>query len=155
MKISEFLYALSGLESLTITNENGQPIASHIHVTEVGQTTKNYIDCGGTVREDKCISMQLWLAEDVNHRLSPQKLASIILQAANLWNQEDLPIEMEYQENTIGRYDLSFSNGVFKLLTKQTACLAPDQCGIPQEKVKLNLSEINPATTCKPVSGCC
>jgi hypothetical protein len=99
--------------------------------------------------------MQLWLAEDVDHRLSPQKLASIILQAANLWNQEDLPIEMEYQENTIGRYDLSFSNGVFKLLTKQTACLAPDQCGIPQEKVKLNLSEINPTTTCKPGSGCC
>ena len=155
MKISEFLYALSGLESLVITYENGQPIPAHFHVTEVGQTTKNYIDCGGTVREDKCISMQLWLAEDVDHRLSPQKLASIILQAANLWNQEDLPIEMEYQENTIGRYDLSFSNGVFKLLTKQTACLAPDQCGIPQEKVKLNLSEINPATTCKPGSGCC
>jgi hypothetical protein len=155
MKISEFLYALSGLESLTITNENGKPIPAHFHVTEVGQTTKIYIDCGGTVREDKCISMQLWLAEDVDHRLSPQKLASIILQAANLWNQEDLPIEIEYQENTIGRYELSFSNGVFKLLTKQTACLAPDQCGIPQEKVKLNLSEINPATTCKPGSGCC
>jgi len=155
MKISEFLYALSGLESLVIANENGQPIPAHFHVTEVGQTTKNYIDCGGTVREDKCISIQLWLAEDVDHRLSPQKLASIILQAANLWNQEDLPIEMEYQENTIGRYDLSFSNGVFKLMTKQTACLAPDQCGVPQEKVKLNLSEIKPATTCKPGSGCC
>ena len=155
MKISEFLYALSGLESLVITNENGQPIPANFHVTEVGQTTKNYIDCGGTVRDDKCISMQLWVADDVNHRLSPQKLASIILQAANLWNQEDLPIEMEYQENTIGRYDLSFSNGVFKLMTKQTACLAPDQCGIPQEKVKLNLSEINPTTTCKPGSGCC
>lgn len=155
MKISEFIYALSGLESLVITNENGQPIPAHFHVTEVAQTTKNYIDCGGTVREDKCISMQLWLAEDVDHRLSPQKLASIILQAATLWNQEDLPIEMEYQENTIGRYDLSLNNGVFKLLTKQTACLAPDQCGVPQEKVKLNLSEINLATTCKPGSGCC
>ena len=155
MKISEFLYALSGLESLVITNENGQPIPANFHVTEVGQTTKNYIDCGGTVREDKCISMQLWVADDVDHRLAPQKLASIILQAANLWNQEDLPIEMEYQENTIGRYDLSLSNGVFKLMTKQTACLAPDQCGIPEEKVKLNLSEINPTTTCKPGSGCC
>ena len=43
MKISEFLYALSGLESLVITNENGQPIPAHFHVTEVGQTTKNYI----------------------------------------------------------------------------------------------------------------
>ena len=155
MKISEFLYALSGLESLVITNENGQPIPAHFHVTEVGQTTKNYIDCGGTVREDKCISMQLWVADDVNHRLSPQKLAGIILQSANLWKQEDLPIEMEYQEGTIGRYDVSFSNGKFMLCTKQTACLAPDQCGIPQEKVKLNLSEIKPATTCKPGSGCC
>jgi hypothetical protein len=154
MKISEFLYALSGLESLVITNENGQPIPAHFHVTEVGQTTKNYIDCGGTVREDKCISMQLWLAEDVDHRLSPQKLASIILQAANLWNQEDLPIEMEYQENTIGRYDLSLNNGVFKLLTKQTACLAPDQCGIPDAKQKVQLSELT-STTCKPGSGCC
>jgi hypothetical protein len=154
MKISEFLYALSGLESLVITNENGQPIPAHFHVTEVGQTTKNYIDCGGTVREDKCISMQLWLAEDVDHRLSPQKLAAIILQSANLWNQEDLPIEMEYQEGTIGRYDVSFANGKFMLCSKQTACLAPDQCGVPDAKQKVQLSEIT-TTTCKPGSGCC
>ncbi|MEN9331052.1 MAG: hypothetical protein RLZZ94_142 [Bacteroidota bacterium] len=154
MKISEFLYALSGLQSLVITNENGQPIPAHFHVTEVGQTRKNYIDCGGTMREDKCISMQLWVAEDVDHRLSPQKLATIILQSANLWNQEDLPIEMEYQENTIGRYNVAFSNGTFQLISKQTACLAPDQCGIPQEKTKVKLSELN-TTTCKPGSGCC
>ena len=154
MKISEFLYALSGLESLVITNEIGQPIPAHFHVTEVGQTTKNYIDCGGTVREDKCISMQLWLAEDVDHRLSPQKLAGIILQSANLWKQEDLPIEMEYQEGTIGRYDVSFSNGKFMLCSKQTACLAPDQCGVPQAKPIVQLSEIT-TTTCKPGSGCC
>ena len=154
MKISEFLYALSGLESLVITNENGQPIPAHFHVTEVGQTTKNHIDCGGTVREDKCISMQLWVADDVNHRLSPQKLAGIILQSANLWKQEDLPIEMEYQENTIGRYDVSFSDGKFILCSKQTACLAPDQCGVPEAKQKVKLSELTP-TTCKPGSGCC
>ena len=154
MKISEFLYALSGIESLVITNEKGQPIPAHFHVTEVGQTTKNYIDCGGTVREDKCISMQLWVADDVDHRLSPQKLAAIILQSAHLWNQEDLPIEMEYQESTIGRYDVSFANGKFMLCIKQTSCLAPDQCGIPQEKTKVNLSELN-TKTCKPGSGCC
>ena len=154
MKISEFLYALSGLESLVITNENGQPIPSHFHVTEVGQTIKNYIDCGGTVREDKCISMQLWVADDINHRLSPQKLAGIILQSANLWKQEDLPIEIEYQEGTIGRYDVSFSNGKFMLCSKQTACLAPDQCGVPEAKQKVKLSELTP-TTCKPGSGCC
>ena len=154
MKISEFLYALSGLESLIITNENGQSIPAHFHVTEVGQTTKNYIDCGSTVREDKCISMQLWVADDINHRLSPQKLAGIILQSANLWKQEDLPIEMEYQEGTIGRYDVSFSNGKFMLCSKQTACLAPDQCGVPEAKQKVKLSELTP-TTCKPGSGCC
>ena len=154
MKISEFLYALSGLESLVITNENGQPIPAHFHVTEVGQTTKNYIDCGETVREDKCISMQLWVADDINHRLSPQKLAGIILQSANLCKQEDLPIEMEYQEGTIGRYDVSFSNGKFMLCSKQTACLAPDQCGVPEAKQKVKLSELTP-TTCKPGSGCC
>ena len=154
MKISEFLYALSGVESLVITNENGQPIPAHFHVTEVGQTTKNYIDCGGTVREDKCISMQLWVADDVDHRLSSQKLASIILQSANLWNQEDLPVEMEFQESTIGRYDVSFANGKFMLCAKQTACLAPDQCGVTEAKKKVQLSELT-ATTCKPGSGCC
>jgi hypothetical protein len=42
---------------------------------------------------------------------------------------------VEYQAETIGKYDLGF-NGKILLLNKQTACLAEDACGIPQEKQK-------------------
>jgi hypothetical protein len=38
------------------------------------------------------------------------------------------------------------------LQNKFTACLAEDSCGIPPQKQRVRLSEIN---SCKPGSGCC
>ena len=65
----------------------------------------------------------------------------------------NLELEVEYQQNTVGRYKLAFDGAVFQLINTQTACLAPDQCGIPQEKprVRLSASGVN----CSPNSGCC
>ena len=37
--------------------------------------------------------------------------------------------------------------------TKQTDCLAKDNCGIPAQKPKLKLSEVQ--ACCTPESGCC
>ncbi|MCK0192032.1 DUF6428 family protein [Arenibacter sp. F20364] len=39
--------------------------------------------------------------------------------------------------------------------TKQTDCLAKDQCGIPAEISKKNLSEVQTTNACAPGSGCC
>ena len=67
---------------------------------------------------------------------------------------EDAEIEVEYQSETVGKYDLNFNGNHFVLKNKQTACLASDACGIPAEKQKVKLSELNNAC-CTPNSGCC
>lgn len=70
---------------------------------------------------------------------------------------EDFEIEVEYQNTTIGKYDLGFNGKDFLLLNKTTACLAQDQCGIPSEKPKLKLTQLNPdeASSCTPGGNCC
>jgi hypothetical protein len=55
---------------------------------------------------------------------------------------EDFDIEVEYQSDTIGKYDLEFNGKTFILKSKTTACLAQDACGIPSEKEKNNLIEL-------------
>jgi hypothetical protein len=62
---------------------------------------------------------------------------------------------VEYQDKTIGKYDLGFNGENFELLNKQTACLAQDQCGIPSEKQKVRLSDVNKDSCCTPGGSCC
>ena len=52
---------------------------------------------------------------------------------------------------------LDFDGENFILTTKKTDCLAKDNCGIPAEKSKVALSELNKkaASCCAPDSGCC
>ncbi|MGL6126983.1 DUF6428 family protein, partial [Chryseobacterium artocarpi] len=70
---------------------------------------------------------------------------------------EDDEIEVEYQNTTIGKFDLEFNGKNFVLKNKTTACLAQDACGIPTEKQRVNLSELsnNQTSCCIPNSGCC
>ena len=132
-------------------------VPQHFHVTEVGQVTKHFIDCGGTVRNEKTVSFQLWQAGDTDHRLEPQKLAKIIALSENVLGVEDAEIEVEYQSDTIGKYGLEFNGQHFTLTAKQTACLANDKCGIPPEKLKVNLAELSnkKQACCTPGGGCC
>ena len=74
MKLSALKPLLTNLESVTFILPNGSLVPPHFHVTEVGQTLKKFIDCGGEVREEKVINFQLWEANDFDHRLAPQKL---------------------------------------------------------------------------------
>ena len=55
---------------------------------------------------------------------------------------EDLPIEVEYQGETIGKYGLSFNGQKFILVSQQTNCLAQDKCGIPPVKKKISLADL-------------
>ena len=130
-------------------------VPKHFHVTEVGKISKHFIDCGGTVRTENVINFQLWEANDYDHRLHPEKLVNIIELSENVLKLDDLEIEVEYQGSTIGKYNLGFNGKNFLLLNKQTDCLAKDACGIPTEKPKLKLSELETTNTCAPGSGCC
>ena len=143
MKLSEIKQVLPALENVVFELENGQAVPEHFHVTEVGIITKHFIDCGGTIRNEKVANFQLWDANDFEHRLKPAKLLNIIKLSEEKLGMEDLEIEVEYQAETIGKYDLGYNGKNFVLVAKQTACLASDSCGIPQEKLKVNLSEMN------------
>ncbi len=155
MKLSEIKNILQTAETVNFELDNGAKVPEHFHVTEVGVVTKNFIDCGGTVRKEKVANFQLWDAHDFDHRLKPQKLLAIIALSEKTLGMEDLDIEVEYQNETIGKYDLSFNGNNFVLLAKTTNCLAPDKCGIPQEKLRINLQELKSSNACTPGGGCC
>ncbi|OAB76005.1 DUF6428 family protein [Cochleicola gelatinilyticus] len=155
MKLSEIKQYLTQLETIAFQLPNGELVPNHFHVTEVGKITKNFIDCGGTVRKEEVVNFQLWNANDYDHRLHPEKLLHIISLSEEVLGIEDLEIEVEYQGDTIGKFGLDFDGTNFLLTVKQTDCLAKEQCGLPAEKPKVKLSELNTANTCAPNSGCC
>ncbi|SEC28063.1 hypothetical protein SAMN05192540_2790 [Maribacter dokdonensis] len=155
MKLSEVKKHLAALETIAFQLPNGELVPNHFHVTEVGKITKNFIDCGGTVRNEEVVNFQLWNADDYDHRLHPEKLIHIIELSEKVLGIEDLEIEVEYQGNTIEKFGLDFDGTNFRLTSKQTDCLAKDNCGIQAEKPKLNLSEINNEPCCSPDGNCC
>jgi len=158
MKLSDFKKDLSTLDALTFIQPNGKIVPAHFHITEAGLTTKHFIDCGGTIREEKAVNFQLWEANDFEHRLTANKLAGIIEMSEKALNMGDYEIEVEYQTETIGRYGLDFDGANFVLTSKKTDCLAKENCGVPKEKQKLNLSELKEeeaSPCCSPSSGCC
>lgn len=155
MKLSAFKTQLEGMQQLSFIQPNGSPVPAHFHITEAGVTTKHFIDCGGIERTERYVSFQLWVADDVQHRLAPSKLVGIIEKASTIIGTEDPEVEVEYQGVTIGRFGLDAEYGQFILTPKVTNCLAPDRCGIPASKPKVKLSEISSSSCYTPGSGCC
>ncbi len=157
MTLEQIKEILPTLENVEFQLENGTFVPEHFHVTEVGQINKKFIDCGGVIREESVVNFQLWNADDYEHRLKPGKLLSIIKLSEEKLGIENNEIEVEYQSDTIGKYDLDFNGKIFVLKSKTTACLAQDACGIPSEKEKRNLSElkVNNGNSCTPGGGCC
>ena len=155
MKLSAIKSQLEGLPQVNFILPDGNQVPAHFHVTEVGQVSKKYIDCGGTLREESKVTFQLWEDGDVDHRLAASKLLNIIDLAERLLSIPDLEVEVEYQGDTIGRYGLDFNGTDFLLTATQTDCLAKDKCGIPMEKPKIRLSSIAQGPVCTPNSGCC
>jgi hypothetical protein len=146
MKLSEIKTILNTAASVNFELENGTKVPEHFHVTEIGVITKHFIDCGGKVRKKKVANFQLWDANDFEHRLKPQKLMNIISLSEKVLGMEDSEIEVEYQTDTIGKYNLGFNGTNFILLSKKTACLAQEQCGVIENKKD---------ACCTPGGGCC
>ena len=154
MKLSEIKTALNYLSRVEFVLPDGQSVPEHFHVTEVGVIHKNFIDCGGTIRAERVINFQLFTATDYDHRLSAEKLKSIIELSEQKLSLEDADLEIEFQGRTIEKYGLAFINGRFQLVPKQTDCLAKDACGIPATKTTLNSLSVT-TKSCTPGSGCC
>ena len=157
MKLSEFKEILKTKIEIAFELPNGELVPRHFHVTEVGQVEKFFIDCGGTIRKERRVNFQLWEANDYDHRLHPNKLVDIIELSENKLQLIDEEKEVEYQGETIGKYFLEHKGGNFLLTPTVTDCLAKDKCGVPQEKIKVSLSELSNegSNSCTPGSGCC
>jgi hypothetical protein len=157
MKLSQIKSELKKLPTIAFKLPNGKLVPNHFHVTEVGKVTKHFIDCGGTVRNEEVANCQLWEAHDYDHRLHPEKLVHIIELSEKTLQLDDLEIEVEYQmQDTIGKFSLEYDGTYFLLTSKNTNCLAHDKCGIPQEKLKVKLSEGKTTLTCcTPESSFC
>ena len=148
MKLSDVKAALATVNQVQFKLPDGTYLPPHFHVTEVGLVTKHFIDCGGTERTERVINFQLWSADDYDHRLAPQKFLKILDISKKIIGEEDLPIEVEYQQSTIGKFGLEFDGADFILTSRQTACLAEDACGIPQKTMVAQSS-------CCGTGGCC
>ena len=59
MKLSKFINHLESMKDLKFVLENGTVVPKHFHVTELGLSSKHFIDCGGTVRKEEKIIFQL------------------------------------------------------------------------------------------------
>jgi len=153
MLISAFKQTLSELDTLKFQLPNGEFVPAHFHITEVGNITRNFIDCGGVQRQENKLNLQLWVASDTDHRLKTTNLLNILQLAEKQLGNSNVEVEVEYQQSTIGRYKLAFDGAVFQLINTQTACLAPNQCGIPQEKPRVRVTANG--LSCNPNSGCC
>lgn len=150
MKMSEMKKSLANIKAINFKLPDGTYVPSHFHVTEVGLVTKHFIDCGGVERKETVANFQLWEAGDYDHKLAPQKFLHILNLSKKVLGDEDLAIEVEYQQNTIGKFGLEFDGKDFLLTLKQTACLAQDACGIPPAQQKKQAS-----SCCTPSGGCC
>ena len=78
MTLHELKIQLKQQKSLAFELPNGSLVPSHFHITEVGKITKNFIDCGGVIRKEEVINLQLWEANDYDHRLHSEKMLQII-----------------------------------------------------------------------------
>lgn len=131
MKIQTFLQELASMNELSWVFPDGTFVPAHAHVTEVALMTRLFVDCGGTQRMERRIQLQLWVANDVDHRLAPSKLARIIQDAEAWLEWENHEVEVEFQGHTIERYGVELQGGALILVPLHTNCLAPDRCGIP------------------------
>lgn len=159
MNLIQLKQHLHSLDQPVFTLPDQTVVPLHYHITEAALVNKNFIDCGGTLREEKTITLQVWVANDTNHRLTSVKLMQILNTFEKHFGiHPEMEVELEYQSETIGRYALEGNSTGFQLLSKFTDCLASDHCGIPDTKTKVNMADIGNSKSnvcCTPGGGCC
>jgi hypothetical protein len=143
MKVSQFFKYLDAISddcSIIFKTPNCKLLPLHFHITEAATVNKKFVDCGGVEREDSYASIQLWTADDYNHRITSGKLRKIILNHL-VSTDNDMELLLECDDNSLTTYTIESSEligktVVFLLGKKTTQCLAPDKCGVKVEAKK-------------------
>jgi len=157
MTTQEFLDLLRANPDSTINFvlPDGSHVPPHYHITEVGLATKTFIDCGGKNHEASACLLQLWIADDVDHRLIASKLLSIFDRSEGLISDLSTPIEFEHEAPVLTQLPVDEASVVdgtitLKLMYKHTDCLAKDTC-MPD----FSLPPLPGQNACAPGTGCC
>jgi len=144
MHLSEFKTTLSQHPDklLQFALPTGTKIPPHAHITEVARVEKHFIDCGGTVRKESTCRMQIWFADDTQHRISAQKFLKVLDKAATVLGAEDLVIDFEYEAPFIAQFPVTSiepegNSLIVQLGIRNTDCLAKDIC-VPPAKSSTN-----------------
>ena len=132
---------------LQLPDERAIPVS--FHITEVGLVTKSFIDCGGKIHNVQTCQLQVWLGSDSDHRIEAGKMADILKVAQKIVPDDNLDLEIEYEDQMISQYPVAdtFINDeavTLLLTTKHTDCLAKELC----------LTPANEASCCG-TTGCC
>ena len=145
MKLGELkpLLARNPELSVRFRFENGEPIPSHAHVTEVARIDKQFVDCGGTFRTQSLCRLQTWVSDDYNHRLKAGVLLKILDKGASFLQTEDIEVDVEHELEYITQSPISSagpddSEMVIQLESRHTDCLAKEKCCAPTPKYDLN-----------------
>jgi hypothetical protein len=135
MKLTEFKSQLARHPGLPLrfVLPDGTKVAAHAHVTEVARIEKRFIDCGGTFRADAFCRLQLWVADDVEHRLRAEKLLAILEKAAGVLQGDELDVDIEHELQFITQFPLATIEAspeelLLQLTVRHADCLAKDRC---------------------------
>ncbi len=131
----------------------GTLLSPHVHVTEVARIDKKFVDCGGTLRTDSSCRLQIYQADDTEHRITAAKLAQILAKGASSLGTTALPVDIELEAPFLSVFPviaqrLEATQVIFTLGMRHTACLAEDVCFPDSLRAKATNS-------CTPGSGCC
>jgi len=159
MKLAEFKKFLGQNlgKNIQFILPTGTKIPAHAHVTDIARIEKRFIDCGGVFRTEILCRLQVWFADDTDHRVGAKMLHKILDKSATFLETEDLDVDVEYEAPFISQFPISSVEPggdvlVVRLGIKHTACLAEDKCLPPS----LNQQPISftPIPTLQP-SKCC
>lgn len=157
MTISHFLDLLRAHpgHTLRFSTPDGWQVPAHFHITELGHLAKSFIDCGGKRHTINSCLLQVWVADDVEHRLKAAKLLTIFERAEGLLLDPDLPVEIEVEAPVLTQLPITdWENQgqslVFHTERKHTDCLAKEVC-LPD----FSLPSIPGENKCRPGTGCC
>ena len=159
MNLSEFKTHLGqhADKPLQFILPTGSKIPLHAHITDVARIDKHFIDCGARIRSESLCRLQLWFADDTEHRISAGKLLKVLGKAEPVLGADDLEVDLEYEAPFIAQFPITKIEPadaalVIHLGIRHTACLAPDIC-IPATPAKKavqykGLPTLEPAKCC-------
>ena len=138
MKLKELknLLAANREKQFLLLLPSQNPVPVSFHITEVGQVSKKFVDCGGTVHSTQTCQLQAWVGDDEAHRLNAGKLADILKLASSIVSDDDIDVEIEYEDWLISQYPIiehtvTKDAVMLQLAAKHTDCLAKDKCMVP------------------------